>query len=168
MNDIHRTNDVELAPAHRESIWDRSKRTFHGSRVFALVIVVLALLALGALGWFLAHRNAAREQNQQFSRFRSAATVGFAVVNRADIPISLEALGTVTPLATAVVAPQVSGVLAQILYKEGDTVKAGQALAQIDPRPFQAALEQAQGALARDEANLANQRVIVERDRLLL
>jgi multidrug efflux system membrane fusion protein len=55
-----------------------------------------------------------------------------------------------------------------VFYHEGQLVKAGEALVQIDPRPFQLALEQAQGALERDEANLANQRVIVERDRLLL
>jgi multidrug efflux system membrane fusion protein len=170
MNDIHRTNDIDLAPVQRESLWDQSKRALRRSRALSMLLVLLALLALAGLGWFLAHRNAAREQFQQFGngRFRSAATVGFAVASPADIPINLEALGTVTPLATAVVAPQVSGVLAQILYKEGDYVKAGQPLAQIDPRPFQAALEQAQGNLARDEANLANQRVIVERSRLLL
>jgi multidrug efflux system membrane fusion protein len=170
MNDIARTtSDVELpAPHERESWWSESGRVLRRSRTTSAVLVVSGLLALGALGWYLAHRSAATQQSRASARFRTAATVGFAPATRADVPINLEALGTVTPLATAIVQPQVSGVLTQVLYREGQIVKAGERLVQIDPRPFQLALEQAEGSLARDEANLANQRVIVERDRVLL
>jgi multidrug efflux system membrane fusion protein len=170
MNDIGRTtSEVELDARHeRESWWSHSGRLLRGSRTASAVAVLVLLLLLGALGWYLAHRNAATQQFRAGARFRAAATVGFAPAARADVPINLEALGTVTPLATAIVQPQVSGVLTQVLYREGQSVKAGESLVQIDPRPFQLALEQAEGSLARDEANLANQRVIVERDRLLL
>lgn len=166
MNDTART---DIAPTHyRESWWSQSRRALRGSRVASALLVLLALVVLGVLGWYLAHRNAATQQSRASARARTAATVGFAVASRADVPINLEALGTVTPLATAIVQPQVSGVLTQVLYREGQIVKANEPLVQVDPRPFQLALEQAQGSLARDEANLANQRVIVERDRLLL
>ena len=73
-----------------------------------------------------------------------------------DISVRLDALGTVTPLATVIVRPQLSGYLTQIAFTEGQVVKKGDFLAQIDPRPYQIALEQAQGQLARDQALLKN------------
>ena len=85
-----------------------------------------------------------------------------------DIPITLDALGTVTPAATVTVTPQVSGVITQILFKEGQTVKKGQAIAVIDPRPLQMALLQAQGNQTRDEAQLANAKLLLARDETLL
>ncbi|TWO71567.1 efflux RND transporter periplasmic adaptor subunit [Caenimonas sedimenti] len=97
-----------------------------------------------------------------------ATTVGFAVAERADIPVTLEALGTVVPQATVRVRPQVSGVLEQVLFKEGQNVKRGQLLATIDPRPFEMALQQALGARMRDEAQLAAARVTLARFETLL
>jgi len=168
MNDIWRNADIELAPAHARESWLRqSGRKLRQSRLASAIAVLVVLGVLGGLGWYLAHRNAAG-QNAGAARFRNAATVGYATVARQDVPIYLDALGTVTPLATAVVQAQVSGVLTQVFYHEGQIVKAGEPLVQIDPRPFQMALEQARGNLARDEANLANQTVIVDRDRVLL
>lgn len=97
-----------------------------------------------------------------------STTVGLAVARQADIPVMLEALGTVTPMVTATVRPQVSGVIKQVLYKEGQEVKAGQLLAVIDPAPFQNALTQATGARIRDEAQLENAKLTLERYRTLL
>lgn len=88
-----------------------------------------------------------------------AQPVGVAKAASGDINITLNALGTVTPLATATVRPQVSGMLIKLNFTEGQMVKAGDVLAQIDPRPYQAALDQARGQLARDAANLANAKV---------
>jgi len=85
--------------------------------------------------------------------------VGVAVAARGNIDIALPALGTVTPLATVTVRPQVSGQILRIDLQEGANVKAGDLLAEIDPRPFRASLDQAKGQLARDEAGLANARV---------
>ncbi|HEY2591513.1 MAG TPA: biotin/lipoyl-binding protein, partial [Steroidobacteraceae bacterium] len=119
-----------------------------------MVLALLALAGLAVLSWFISHRNAANQSGAN-ARFRAVATVGEAAAARADVPIYLDALGTVTPLATAVVQSQVSGVLTQVYYREGQTVKKGDPLVQIDSRPFQIALEQAQASAQRDEANLA-------------
>jgi multidrug efflux system membrane fusion protein len=94
--------------------------------------------------------------------------VAFGVASRMDIPIRIEALGTVTPIAMATVRPQVSGVVQAIYYQEGQVVERGQPLVLIDPRPFQLALNQAEAQLARDEASLDNARVILERNQTLL
>ena len=93
--------------------------------------------------------------------------VGVAVAARGDIDITLNALGTVTPLATVTVRPQVSGQIVRIALQEGQNVKAGDLLAEIDPRSFRAALDQARGQLARDSALLANARLDLKRDQAL-
>lgn len=98
----------------------------------------------------------------------AATTVGTAKSAAADLDVQIEALGTVTPAATVTVRPQVSGTITQMLYREGQLVRRGQPLAVIDPRPYQAALLQAQGALARDQAQLANARLQLERYNTLL
>jgi len=99
---------------------------------------------------------------------RGATTVGVATAEAADIPVNLEALGTVVSQATVRVRPQVSGVLTQVLFKEGQGVRKGQLLATIDPRPFEMALQQAVGQRMRDEAQLAAARVTLARFETLL
>ncbi len=95
-------------------------------------------------------------------------TVGVASVTKGDIPITINALGTVTPLATVTVHPQINGPLVKIAFTEGQTVKRGDLLVQIDPRPYQAALDQAAGQLKHDQAALANAKVDLERYKTLL
>ncbi|CAN5423692.1 MdtA/MuxA family multidrug efflux RND transporter periplasmic adaptor subunit [soil metagenome] len=97
-----------------------------------------------------------------------ASTVAVATAGQTDLPVIIEALGTVTPAATVTVRPQVSGVITQVLFKEGQMVRAGQPLVQIDPRQFQMDLMQAQGNLTRDEAQLASARVTLSRYQTLL
>ena len=99
---------------------------------------------------------------------QAAQPVGVFRAISGDINVSLNALGTVTPLATATVRPQVGGMLVKIDFDEGQMVKAGETLAQIDPRPYQAALDQARGQLARDTATLANAKVDLQRYQALL
>jgi multidrug efflux system membrane fusion protein len=97
-----------------------------------------------------------------------ATTVGVAAAEQLDIPVTLEALGTVVPQATVRVRPQVSGVLQQVLYKEGQLVRKGELLATIDPRQFEMSLQQASGQRMRDEAQLEAARVTLQRFRTLL
>ena len=85
-----------------------------------------------------------------------------AVTERRDVPVIIEGLGNVVPLMTVTVRPQVDGRLERVHFKEGDTVKKGQPLAQIDPRPFLIQLHQGEAALARDTANLENARKNLE------
>jgi len=95
-------------------------------------------------------------QQQGRRRFQEGGSqpVGVAHIDRGDIRLTLRALGAVTPLATVTVTTQISGYLMSVGFKEGQMVKKGQLLAQIDPRPYQVALEQDEAQLARDQATL--------------
>ncbi len=91
-----------------------------------------------------------------------------ATVTRRDVPVQLDGLGSVVAYRTVAVKTQVDGRLDQVLFREGQAVRRGDVLAQIDPRPFQIQLHQAEGALARDRAQLENARLNVKRDRELV
>ncbi len=153
------------------------------------IVAVLALLALGALAWYLTHRPAEAPAGGVAGGAASGAlgaaaggpggpggrggrappsTVGVATATHADLPVVLDALGTVQPMVTATVRPQVSGVITQVLFSEGQMVKKGQLLATIDPRPFEIALQQMLGARLRDEAQLENAKVQLQRYQTLL
>lgn len=99
---------------------------------------------------------------------RQAATVGTAKVEAADMPETVAAIGTVTPVVTATVRPQLSGNVFTINFTEGQVVRQGQLLAQIDPRPYRLALAQAQANLDRDLAQLNLARVTLRRYQTLL
>lgn len=143
----------------------------HPRRWPGTLLALAAVAVLGGFVWYLTHRSGAEGSAQQGGpggRGGLATTVGVAKAVNADIPIVLEALGTVTPTASAIVKPQVSGVLQQVAFREGEMVRAGQLLAVIDPRPFELALMQASGQRQRDEAQLDSARVTLARYRTLL
>jgi len=96
-----------------------------------------------------------------------AVVVNATDVGRADVPVYLQGLGTIQAFNTVTVTARVDGELQKIGFVEGQTVKKGDLLAQIDPRPFQAALGQALAAKAKDEAQLASARADLERYNLL-
>jgi multidrug efflux system membrane fusion protein len=137
------------------------------------IIGIALLLVLAIIG--LRHRAHSVTPPAGGGRFGGGASgsgaplaVGVAKVSTGDVPITINALGTVTPLATVTVHPQVTGPLTRVVFTEGQIVKAGELLAEIDPRPFQAALDQALGQLKRDQALLANARVDLGRYKTLL
>ncbi|WP_220806858.1 efflux RND transporter periplasmic adaptor subunit [Noviherbaspirillum aridicola] len=133
------------------------------------VIAVLVLALLGGLAWYLVQQsNSPQGAGPGGRRGPPPTTVGIATVEQQDIPVIVEALGTVTASAVATVRPQVSGVLQQVHFTEGQMVRSGQLLATIDPRQFEIALMQATGQRQRDEAQLENARVTLARYKTLL
>lgn len=139
--------------------------------VIGSVLALLILAGLGGLAWFLTHGNTTpggTRPGASGRRGMAPTTVGIATVEQADIPVMLEALGTVTASATATVRPQVSGVLQKVLFTEGQMIKAGDMMAVIDPRPFEMQLMQASGQRLRDEAQLENAKLTLQRYRTLL
>ena len=147
------------AGASDPSTWDRIKSwSSNNPRLSRVVWIGLGLGILALLIWAIYPRP---QVNNRFNQ--GAQPVGVATAVSGPIHVNLNALGTVTPLATATVRPQVGGLLTKLFFTEGQMVKAGDPLAEIDPRPYQAALDQAKGQLARDQANLANARVDLTR-----
>ena len=125
-------------------------------------VAVIAVAALAAAGIYLAAKHSGQPTAARFAN-AGPLPVGVAPVTRGDMPITLTGLGTVTPLATVTVQSQISGQLMAVGFKQGQMVEKGQFLAQIDPRPYQVALEQAEGQLAKDQAALANDQVNLAR-----
>jgi membrane fusion protein, multidrug efflux system len=132
----------------------RSRRGF-------VLTAFLVLLCLAAVVWWTRQGGAP----QQAGGGRNGAPMSIVpeVVGKGDIGINLNALGTVTSLATVTVRTQISGYLMRVVFKEGDEVKKGDLLAEIDSRPYEATLAQAKGQLARDEAMLKGAQVDLTR-----
>jgi multidrug efflux system membrane fusion protein len=136
------------------------------SRTMRWVLLTAVLAAAGTFGWQRIHGTdqAAQADNAQKAAARNAAVpVTIAAVEKADFPVLLTGLGTVQGFNTVVVRTRVDGQIHEIAFKEGDLVKQGDLLAQIDPRPFQAALDQAKAKKQQDEANLANANLDLQR-----
>jgi multidrug efflux system membrane fusion protein len=129
------------------------------------MIIWLVLLAAGAgVGWYWwTHHQAAPKGGQGRAVQTPPQPVGAATIDKGDIRIVLNELGTVTSLDTVTVLTQISGQLVEVGFKEGQIVKKGDFLAQIDPRPYQAALDQAQGTLAHDQGLLGQAQADLKR-----
>lgn len=151
---------VSPAPVRRSRFWSR-----------LVWVLLIALLAGGAWYWCTQRNPAASPQTASAPATPTGRggsggppqPVGFATVDKGDIRIILNELGTVTSLDTVTVYTQIAGQLQEIGFKEGQTVHKGDFLAQIDPRPYQAALEQAEGTLARDQGLLAQAQTDLKR-----
>jgi multidrug efflux system membrane fusion protein len=142
------------------------------------LIAILALAGVAWLAWTLLHGSKDGEGGGAGGpgggfgggggRRGPASTVAVATASATDLPIVIEALGTVKPAATVTVRPQVGGTITQVMFREGQNVQRGQALVQIDPRPYQMSLLQAQGNLTRDQAQLTTAKLTLSRYRTLL
>jgi multidrug efflux system membrane fusion protein len=146
-----------------------SKTPQSRARHIAIFLLVLGLAAV--IAWMLAPSPTAHGQNAGHGRGAHAdavTPVAVAAVKKGDIDILRHALGTVTPLATVTVRTQINGLLMEIGFQEGQIVHKGDFLAQIDPRPYQNTLEQATGALQRDQALLKDAQLNLDRFKKLL
>ncbi|QIG99459.2 MULTISPECIES: efflux RND transporter periplasmic adaptor subunit [unclassified Bradyrhizobium] len=127
----------------------------------------LAIAAAIGAGAYLVHLRDGRTDHVPATAQAKAATPAVPVtaskVRQHDVPIVLEGLGTVTPINTATIRTQVQGTLDSVDFVEGKQVKRGDVLAKIDPRVYEAQVDQAEAALARDEAALKNARTNVSR-----
>ena len=125
--------------------------------LIALVVLLAALL----LWWLLPGKPAAKKVGN--SPWDGPVPVRLTEVGSGDFHIELKALGTVTALNTVNVRSRVDGELVKVFFEEGQLVKAGDLLAQIDPRPYQVALQQAEGTLAQNQAQLKNAEIDLAR-----
>lgn len=134
--------------------------------------MLLALIAIAVAVYVVYFRQPADAPQAPAKKGRDAANRVMPVVAqpalKKDVNVYLTGLGTVTPLKTVVVRSRVDGQLMSVRFKEGQVVREGEVLAEIDPRPFQAALTQAEGQMERDQALLANAKIDLERYRTLL
>ena len=133
-----------------------------GSTRRTLSIALILIVILAALYYVFAGPAA---QQRRAGRFAAEGPVPVLVasVARADVPVYLDAVGTIRALNTVTVRPQVDGKLLSVNFKEGDDIKKGDVLAKIDPVIYQAQLDQAIAKKAQDEAQLANSKIDLER-----
>jgi multidrug efflux system membrane fusion protein len=133
----------------------------------ALRYLIFLVIALALILWLVLRSG---PQAPPAGRFQTGGPmpVGTATAEKGDMPVSLSGLGTVTPLAMVTVKTQINGQLIEVAFKEGQMVNKGDFLAQIDPRPYQVALEQAEGQLAKDQAALKNAEVDLTRYKTLV
>jgi multidrug efflux system membrane fusion protein len=143
MDELVARNKTVSAPAPLEK--SRKKGRFVRPMIYLLAFL---LLVLGAWRLLIPPKLSGKGQEQ------APQQVGAAKIGKGDIRDVLTGLGTVTPLATITVQTQISGQLMSVGFKEGQVVQKGDFLVQIDPRPYQAALDRAQGTLVHDKGLL--------------
>lgn len=127
-----------------------AKRKRHRVLTAILIIALLLIVGLIVKGFLKPKAKPAGP---------AAIPVAITAVKKGDLDVYLDALGTVTPVYTATIVSRVAGEVTQVNFKEGQIVKKNDLLAVIDPRPYEAALVQGQGQLARDQASLKNARI---------
>lgn len=180
MDSLADNNNTKTA---RQAVKVQTRQTGRGR--WALVLgLAIVVLGLGGGTWWWQHRQAPATPGEGAPGQGSAGgvlkarggkggkggmaadrlvPVRVATVTLRDMDVVQDALGTVTPTGSATVRVRVGGLLQSVLFTEGQMVKAGQLLAQIDPKPYEVALAQVQGQLQRDQALLANARLDLAR-----
>jgi membrane fusion protein, multidrug efflux system len=150
-----------LKPLKEASPLETKKTTKRGWGKRLAWFFVAALLIVAGIVWW--NRQEPARQPSGGGRNAGAVSIVPEPIGKGDIGINLNALGTVTSLATVTIRTQISGYLIKVAFTEGQEVKKGDLLAEIDPRPYEAALAQAKGNLARDEALLKGAQVDLAR-----
>src|SRR5665213_3263425 len=146
----------QAAPQREADPFGAPPKPRSARRLVATCLVLLLVVA--GIVWWTKHQ-AAPEQQGRGGRNAAPMSIVPETVGKGDIGINLNALGTVTSLATVTIRSQISGYLLKIDFTEGMDVKKGDLLAEIDSRPYEATLAQAKGQLARDEALLKGAQV---------
>ncbi|MGZ8918030.1 MAG: MdtA/MuxA family multidrug efflux RND transporter periplasmic adaptor subunit [Methylobacter sp.] len=150
--------DKELLPA-------KTKRKYHWLAWSALILLI------AAAGYFINSDKPGDEPDRKSGKYKptdSPIAVIAEAAAQGDFPVYLTGLGTVTALSTVTVKSRVDGELVRVAFKEGQMVREGDLLAEIDPRAFQVQLMQAKGQLVRDEALLRNAQIDLHRYKTLL
>src|SRR5690348_7110488 len=141
---------------------DPFQRPVRRRRGYLLASLAMLIAASGGyVGW--EHHTTAKFTAAAAAAPSPAIPVSVATAQRHDVPVYLTGLGTVQAFNTVTVKTRVDGELIKVAFTEGQDVKAGDLLAQIDPRPFQAAYDQAVAKKVQDEANLANAKLDLQR-----
>jgi multidrug efflux system membrane fusion protein len=169
---MNNSTNGETSQTLMESIL-RVERTGIGGHSFITAVpkrrrlfVILAILIAGSLTVYLYFGSGTKQPARGSGP--AAFPISTATATSGDIGVYVKALGTVTPLKTVSITARVSGQIANVQYQEGKIVHVGDALVDIDPAPYQAAVTQAEGQLARDQAQLQLAKVNLERDSNLL
>jgi multidrug efflux system membrane fusion protein len=149
---------AELPAAESHKALPAPQKPVSGSKARKWIILLAILLAVAAVVWII-HRNG-QKQAAQSQKMEAAANrptpVQTQAVRQRTMPIYLTALGTVTAYNTVTIKTRVDGQLLRVNVREGQAVRKGQLLVEIDPGPYQAALAQAEGQLTKDQANARN------------
>ena len=158
------------APAHEQlllappaAVPDKKKKLL----LWPYVLVAL-LVAIGSWFWWSRAAEAKATAAKAANKPPPAVPVSTAEATTGNIGVYVTGLGAITPLATVTIKSRVDGQLMNVHFREGDLVRQGEPLIEIDPRPYLAVVEQAQGQLTRDQALLANARTDVSRYKTLL
>jgi membrane fusion protein, multidrug efflux system len=169
-DDIHDTRNVQdkretgATPSHIGA--DHQLPAPKRSAGVRIVVWVVILLAFGGLFWWVMHHRAAPAAARGGGRrgaLGGTVNLSIATAKQGPIGVYLDAIGTVTPVFTDTIISQVTGVISQVQYREGQLVHRGQPLIQIDPAPFEATVVEAQGALERDTNLLAQAEMDLKR-----
>ncbi len=142
--------------AKKRNSWGRKLKYVIGFSVFILLII-------GGIYW----KKTSNQPKEEYSQWSKPVPVRVVPVQRSNLDVEIKAIGTVVPVHTVNVQSQVSGLLQQVYFKEGQWVRKGQILAQIDPAPFEVALAQAEGTRQQNLAQLNNAETELARYQLL-
>jgi membrane fusion protein, multidrug efflux system len=163
------TTTTTAAPATGTAAPPKPKKTetrrAHRSYRWIWIVLIL-ILAIGGLTYYRKQQAAAQAAKAKAAAANRSVPITTATVSQGPIGVYINALGTVTPVYTATITSRVDGQINSVNYREGQMVKKGDVLIEIDPRPYQAALTQAQGTLAHDEALLSESRIDLDRYQL--